>query len=301
MDFVKLIPELLREIAATTGVLYTDQQVGGRKGQPDYHALNGNLFLFKKGDVFMGSVSLRDGTKIQVSLAREFQKGLSEMPAGLSIDQLCISGAISVARSGDGYHFSVNAGGGEVLPRFMLKTEIAQSINTAISAYGTSVTNRSKVRKYQHMLNGRLAYEYECPADKVMTLSGNVFNKKQITDWLEASLEDYWSGIRVPGKADVWATPPAYWGNGESKTDMRYILAMQYHTAAAKMAQDAGCKLIIPAPTPDFEGFWERFEVMPVTTSIPTAPIVAVPPPPPIITVKQAPIPMPTIVYIIPK
>lgn len=302
MDFKLLIPRLLEDTVNSTGLLYTDQQVNLRKGDGgSYHPFNGNLFLFKKGEIIVGSVGLRDGQKIQVQLPRATQDALRSLEGGLTIEQLCISGAITVKRQANGFSFSMESGAPNVMPRFILRTEKVTSSKTSISTLGYSDTKNRKERMYEYRVNGRTALEQYCGHDEYLTANGRVYKKFQVTEWLEETLESYWTGARIPGSPDKFAIPPAYWGSKdrEEKTDMRIIIARQIHAAAKKMAADNGVKFTLPEPTQDFEGFWERCErqiVAQTTTFIPPPPKVIVPAPP-VIIVSAPPPP----VFVIPK
>lgn len=293
MDFKILIDRLLEDTVIGTGVLYTDQPVVPRqKEQYPWYPFNGSLFLQRKGETFVGVVTMKDGRKIVVQLDNPIQTALSNMPKELGAEQLCIYGALNVRKNRDSYYFEAAASGVKINPRFMLNTVMSVANTTKINTRGIGTTVSSKVRVYEHMLNGRLAHRYESLNDKLMTVQGHVFGRKQVSDWLEASLEDYWTGRKT--EKDVWSVPPAYWGT-DTKTDMRYVLLSQYWDCASKLASDAGVKFNIPEPTLDFEGFWSKYEVSPpppavtptpsvilviptVKASLPPIPKVAVPP-----------------------
>jgi len=293
MDFKILIDKLLEDTVIGTGVLYTDQPVVPRqKEQYPWYPFNGSLFLQRKGETFVGVVAMKDGRKIIVQLDSAIQTALSNLPSGISTEQLCIYGGLTVRKSRDSYYFEAAASGVKVSPRFMLNTKMSVANSMQISIRGTGTAISSKVRVYEHMLNGRLAHRYESPNDKLVTVNGHTFSRKQVTDWLEASLQDYWVGCKT--EKDVWSVPPAYWGT-DVKTDMRYVVLSQYWDVAKQLAGDAGVKFNVPEPTLDFEGFWSKYEVSPpppavtptpsvilviptVKASLPPIPKVAVPP-----------------------
>lgn len=275
MDIVKLIDEFLENVVTGPGIAYTDQpaSMGRGKGQP-FYPFNGSLFFQKKeSNVFVGLVHMKDGRGITVQLDHAIQNALKSLPKEVSYDQYCASGAVVVRKSGGNYHFEAASSGVDVLPRFMLKTK-ADERNDMVIGLNGSRTSTKRIRLYQHYINGRLSYAYDSGYDKIVTVNGTEFPKKNVPEWLEASLEHYWKGTVTPHKEGLFAVPPAYWGSEDKKTDMRFIILHQYWTAAKALADAAQVKLQIKEPTLEFEGFWAPYELRPAVKVAPAPPVV---------------------------
>lgn len=277
-DIKNLVDRLLDDAATHRGFLNTGQPVTTGKGKSIW-LFNGSLFIQRndKSETFVGVVTLKDGRHVTVTLDTVIQQSLRALPPQISIEQLCAHGDLTIRKQSGSYHFEASASGIKITPKFQLETLITSANQMGWSSLGVSNSTSTKVRQYTHLLSGRQAYRYTSPANKIATVDGTTFEKTKVGDWLEASLENYWAGVRSPEKKDLFAVPPAYWGGEERKVDMRYIILSQYWNAAKELAQAAGCKFTIPEPSLEFEGFWAPYELRPAVKVVPPAPPVVLP------------------------